>query len=162
MSSILSVLVWTPNYYPTTSHAWHYDDVTTTAYVSPIVSNEFTTKFNVSVCRLVKTVSRAGPQNIIAVHCMLWRGGNRSTMKYLLTCQQYNGCNAHAGQQWSSKIHFLKFLLNIYGVPFTQFWFQIKFTPKTGELFILWHFYEKYEQYIPGRVPVTKSKLRLN
>jgi hypothetical protein len=23
----------------------------------------------------------------------------------------------------------LNFLLNIYGIPFTQFWFQIKFTP---------------------------------
>ena len=29
------------------------------------------------------------------------------------------------------------FTINIYGVPFIQFWFQIKFTPMTGELFIL-------------------------
>jgi hypothetical protein len=27
--------------------------------------------------------------------------------------------------------------LVIYGAPFIQFWFQIKFTPITGELFIL-------------------------
>jgi hypothetical protein len=31
---------------------------------------------------------------------------------------------------------FLNFLLNIYGVPFIQFWFQINFTPINGELFI--------------------------
>ena len=43
------------------------------------------------------------------------------------------------GPAWSSKVHFLNFLLNIYGVPFFQFWFQIKFTPITGELFMLWH-----------------------
>jgi hypothetical protein len=47
----------------------------------------------------------------------------------------------HACQPWSSKVHFLNFLLNIYGVPFIQFWFEIKFIPLTGELFILWHLY---------------------
>ena len=36
---------------------------------------------------------------------------------------------------------FLNFLLNIYSILFTQFWFQIKFTPITGQLFILWHLY---------------------
>jgi hypothetical protein len=45
----------------------------------------------------------------------------------------------HACQPWSSKVHFLNFLLNIYDIPFIQFWFQFKFTPITGELFILWH-----------------------
>jgi hypothetical protein len=38
-----------------------------------------------------------------------------------------------ACQPWNSKVHFLNFLLNIYGVPFIQVWFQIKFTPITGE-----------------------------
>jgi hypothetical protein len=40
-------------------------------------------KFNFSVCRLVKTVSRAGPQNIMF--------GNRSAMKHLLTGQYKMG-----------------------------------------------------------------------
>jgi hypothetical protein len=57
---------------------------------------------------------------------------DRSIIKWVQT---------HACQPWSSKVHFLNFLLNIYSVPFIQFWFQIKFTPITGELFILWHLY---------------------
>ena len=40
---------------------------------------QLVSKFNCSVCRLVKTVSRAGPQNVMF--------GNRSARKHLLTGQ---------------------------------------------------------------------------
>jgi hypothetical protein len=67
------------------------------------------------------------------VHCVLCRGGNRSTMKHLLTGQWYNGLSALARQPWSSKVHLLNFFIknlrrSIYLVLVS------KFTPITDEI----------------------------
>jgi hypothetical protein len=82
-------------------------------------------KFNFSVYRLVETVSRAGPQNV-----MFTAGFGEEA-----TGQQWNiywpvnnrmGAIRMRVQLWSSKVHFLNFLLNIYDVPFVQFGFKLR------------------------------------
>jgi hypothetical protein len=62
--------------------------------------------------------------------------GDFSILKLFLKLSCY-----HDNTSCLENMKFLNFLLNIYGVPFIQFCFLIKFTPITGELFILWRLY---------------------
>jgi uncharacterized protein YifN (PemK superfamily) len=93
---------------------------------------QLVSKFNFFVCRLVKTVSRAVHKTSCSLHALARRQPvhnetfiDRSIIKWV-QCAWVSTMNFQSS--------FLNFLLNIYGVPFIQFWFQIKFTQITGGL----------------------------